>query len=143
MVNADIGESSFFVMIMFYGNDCNLSVFCFADKLSHGAHGTVDTPGAGLKQYHGDNPQNGGGQHDAVEAKGKLGSSRRKPGLMVGPVPGNPEGPQKRHSLSQLSCAGEHQPGVPEHLQEHDQEEYQETISESFAFHPGGNVTLS
>ena len=48
MVNADIGESSFFVMIMFYGNDCNLSVFCFADKLSHGAHGTVDTPGAGL-----------------------------------------------------------------------------------------------
>ena len=81
-------------MIMFYGNDCNLSVFCFADKLSHGAHGTVDTPGAGLKQYHGDNPQNGGGQHDAVEAKGKLGGPQGKAGAVIGVLPGQAEGPQ-------------------------------------------------
>ena len=43
-----------------------------ADQLGHGPHGAVDTPAAGFEQHHGDQAKDGGGQHHAVEPKGKL-----------------------------------------------------------------------
>lgn len=70
-----------------------------ANQLRHGSHGAVYTPGPGLKQQHRHKPQHRGGQHHTVKSKGKLGYALRKQGTMVGPVPGNLKGPQKRHRL--------------------------------------------
>ena len=66
---------------------------CFADKLGHGSHGAVDAPASGLKECHGNQAEDRGSQHDAVEAKGKLGCSRVEDGSVIGPVPGKLKGP--------------------------------------------------
>ena len=111
-------------------------IFCFADKLGHSSHRTVDAPGAGLKQNHRNQPENGGSQHYAVKSKGKLCHSVRKPGAVVSPVPGNPEGPQEGDRHFQIPCPGKYQIGVPQHLEEHGKEENEKAIAEIFRSHP-------
>ena len=59
---------------------------------------------------------------------------------VVGPVPGQLEGPQQRHRLPQVLDAGKNQISIPQHLEEHDEEEDQEAVAEPLAFHPPGNV---
>ena len=66
---------------------------CFADKLGHGSHRTVDAPASGLKESHGNQAEDRGSQHNAVKAKGKLGCSRVEDGSVIGPVPRQPERP--------------------------------------------------
>lgn len=112
------------------------AVFDPADELCHSSHGTVHTPAAGLEQNHGDKSKYGGGQHNAVKAKGKLGNARVQDGSVVCPVPGNLKGPDQLNDLCQVLGAGKHQPGIPEHLKEHGKKENKESVAEPFAFHP-------
>ena len=85
----------------------------FTYELRHGSHGAVDAPAAGLEEDHGDETQNGGGQHDAVKAEGELGDAGRKESAVIGPVPGQLEGPQQRHRLPQVLDAGKDQISIP------------------------------
>lgn len=112
-----------------------------AYHLRHGSHGAVDTPGTGAEQDHGDQTKDGGGQHDAVESECKLGHPQRHAVSMIRMVPGKAEGPQDRHYLFQARGTPEHQPGIKQHLAEHEQEEDQETVTEPFGFHPARNRT--
>ena len=50
-------------------DDALLAVFHPADQLRHGTHGAVDTPASGLEKRHGQQAQNGRGEHDAVKAE--------------------------------------------------------------------------
>ena len=59
---------------------------------------------------------------------------------MIGPVPGQLEGPQQSYRLPEILYAGEDQIGIPQHLEEHDEEENQKSIAEPLAFHPLWNV---
>lgn len=94
-----------------------------AYELRHGSHGAVHAPGAGLEEDHGKQPQHGGGEHHAVEAKGKLRDAVRKEGAMVGPAPWELKCPQQCNHRVQASGAGEDEPCVPQHEEEHDKEE--------------------
>lgn len=119
------------------------AVFGLADQLGHGAHGAVDTPAAGLEEHHGDQAQHGGGEHHAVKAEGKLGHAGVEQGSVVGPVPGQLEGPQQGDHLFEVPGPGKDQPGVPEHQEEHGKEEGQESVPENLALHPVGNVLFA
>ncbi len=119
------------------------AVFGFADQLGHGAHGAVDAPAAGLEKHHGDEPQHGGGEHDAVETKGELGHAGVEQGAVVGPVPGQLEGPQQGDHLFQVPGPGKDQLGVPQHQEEHGKEKDQESAAERLAFHPAGHIPLA
>ena len=77
-----------------------------ADHLCHGTHRTVDAPGSGAEQEHGDQAQHCGGKHNAVKTKGKLRDPRSDLNR-IGPVPGQAEGPQQSHYLPQILRAGE------------------------------------
>ncbi len=105
-------------------------MLCFAYKLCHSSHGTIHTPGTGLKQNHGYEAQHGGGKHDTVKAEGELGGAVRKKGAVISPVPGKLKGPQKGYSHTKIPCPGKNQIRVPQHLKEHDKEENQKSISE-------------
>ena len=94
-----------------------------ADKLGHGSHRTVDAPASGLKESHCNQAQDRGSQHDTVEAKGKLRDAVRKEGAMVGPAPWELKCPQQCNHRVQASGAGEDEPCVPQHEEEHDKEE--------------------
>ena len=59
---------------------------------------------------------------------------------MVGPVPGQLEGPQQGDRLPQIPHTGEHQIGVPQHQKEHGEEKGEKSVSERLAFHPFGDV---
>ena len=102
--------------------------------------GAVDTPAAGLEEHHGDEPQHGGGEHDAVKAKGELGNAGMERRAVVSPVPGQLEGPQQRDRLLEILGPGEHQIGVPQHQKEHGKEKGQKAVAESLALHPAGDI---
>ena len=70
-----------------YGSALTGFVFRLADELSHGAHGAVDAPAAGLEKYHGEKAQKRGSEHDAVKAEGKLRNARMQERSVIGPVP--------------------------------------------------------
>lgn len=93
----------------------NGSLFYLTDQLCHGAHGTVDTPAAGLEQHHGDEAQDGRGQHNAVKTESKLRHAGVKESTVVSPVPGELKGPQQRDHLPQVLRSGKYQIGVPQH----------------------------
>ena len=78
------------------------AVLCLTDQLGHGPHGAVNAPASGLEKDHGHQAKDGGGQHHAVKAKGKLGRSSMEPGPMIRPVPGDLKGPQERHRLREI-----------------------------------------
>ena len=100
-------------------------VFDPADQLGHGPHGAVDAPAPGLEQHHRNEAQDGGGEHYAVKAKGELGYARMEQRPVIGPAPGQLEGPEQSHGLSQLLSSGKDQICNPEHLEEHDEKENQ------------------
>ena len=79
-----------------------------ADQLRHGAHGAVHAPGTGLEEEHGDQAQHGGGKHHAVEAEGELDDARVDRRAVVGPMPGQAEGPEKGDGLLQRGSAGKY-----------------------------------
>ena len=115
----------------------------FADELCHGAHRTINTPAARLKQNHGNKAKNGGCKHNTVEAKGKLSNARMNEGSVICPMPGDFKSPKKSHNLSKILCAGKYQVGIPEHLEEHGEKENQKSITEPFTFHPFRNIFFS
>ena len=115
----------------------------FADKLSHGAHRTINTPATGFKQNHGNKPKNGGGEHDAVESKGKLSNTGMDESAVICPMPRNFKSQQKSNNLLEILRAGKYQPGIPEHLEKHDKKENQKSVAEPFAFHPFRNIFFS
>ena len=112
----------------------------FANQLGHGSHWTVYAPASRLEQCHGNQPQHGGGQHYAVEAEGELRHAGVEQGAVIGPVPGQLEGPQQGDRLLQVLHTGEHQIGVPQHQEKHSEEKDEKSVSERLAFHPFGNV---
>ena len=115
-------------------------VFCFADQLGHGAHRAVDAPGAGLEQEHGHKAQHRGGEHHAVEAEGELDRPRVESAAVVGPVPGELEGPQQGDHLTQILGPGKDKISIPEHLEKHDKKEDQKAVAEGLALHPAGDI---
>ena len=115
------------------------AVFGPADQLGHGSHGTVDAPGAGFAEDHGYQAQHRGGKHYAVKTEGELGDPGGR-AAVVGPLPGQAEGPQQSHYLPQILRAGEYQSGGEEHLAKHHQEKDEKAVAEPAAFHPGGDV---
>ena len=88
--------------------------FCFdlADKLGHGAHGAEAAPGSGLEQHIYRQTDDGGGEHDAVEAEGVLGDPVGDGSCGVGPAPGNTEHPQELDGLPKALRTCGHQPGL-------------------------------
>ena len=78
-----------------YRNMPVLSVFSFANELSHGSHRTVNTPAAGSEQYHGHKPQYGGCEQHTVKTEGKLGDSFMEQSSVISPMPWQSEGPQE------------------------------------------------
>ena len=73
-------------------------LFAWLGLLCHGTHRTVDAPGSGAEQEHGDQAQHCGGKHNAVKTKGKLRDPRSDLNR-IGPVPGQLEGPQQCNRL--------------------------------------------
>ena len=59
---------------------------------------------------------------------------------MIGPVPGQPEGPEQSDRLPRLPRSGKDQVCAPEHLGEHRQEERKEAVTERLAPHPPRDV---
>lgn len=110
-----------------------------ADQLGHGAHGAVDAPGAGTEEHHRHQTQHRGGEHHAVKAKGELCHPGGQNGPVIGPVPGQPEGPQQRHRLAQLPLPGKDQVSGEEHVDEHGQEEDQKAVPEHLGADPAGH----
>lgn len=106
--------------------------------MGHGAHGAEDAPGAGLEQDHDDETDEGGGQHHTVKAEGELGHPGGEDGAVIGPVPGDPEGPEQLDGSADRVGAGAHQIRHPKHLKEHGKEENQESVPEPLGANPAG-----
>ena len=104
--------------------------FDFTDRLGHGAHGAVHAPGAGLAQHHRNKAQQRGSQHHAVESEGELGNAGGKQRPVVGPVPGQTEGPQLGNHLGKFLDSGKYQVGIPQHDPKHGEEKDQKAIPE-------------
>ena len=120
-----------------------VSLFCFADQLSHGPHRAVDAPAARLEQHHSNKAQHRGCQHHAVETKGKLSHAGMEQSSVIGPIPRKLEGPEQRDHLPEILRSGKNQVCIPEHLEKHDKKPDQETIAKGLAFHPFGNIFFS
>ena len=64
----------------------HFAVACFANQLGHGPHGAVDAPAARLEQNHGDQTEDGGGQHHTIESEGKLRHTGMEQRPVIGPA---------------------------------------------------------
>ena len=71
-----------------FSREIGSMIFCFADQLRHGSHRAVDAPASRFEQYHSDKSKDGGCQHNAVKAKGKLSNTFMKECSMICPLPG-------------------------------------------------------
>ena len=117
---------------------CFLFVFQLADGLSHGAHGAEGAPAAGLEKYHHDEADEGGGEHQAVEAKAKLGNPVGHGACGVGPAPGNTDCPKQFDGFLQGGGSRSHQIGLKNDVAEHGQKENQKAVAEPLGRKPFG-----
>lgn len=108
-----------------------------ADPLGHGSHRTERTPGPRLIKYHNNEPNQQGGQHQAVKPEAELRRPVRNGTCCIGPAPGNPERPEQLDGFPQRIRARADQPCLKQHIPEHGQEKGQEAIAEPFGIHPG------
>ena len=116
-----------------------LTGFDFADHLGHGTHGAEAAPGSGLEQGIHHQTDDGGSQHDAVEAETELGNPVRDRSCGIGPAPGNPEHPQQFDCLPKRAGTGSNQIGLKNHIAKHAEEEYQKSVAEPPGGEPSGS----
>lgn len=109
-----------------------MSVFFeFANHLGHVAHRAEHTPGAGTVNNGQHDAHDERGQHDAVEAEGKL----RHPGFQFGdvrPMPGNVESPKQVNRFVKRLHFLRHLHRQPNHLDEEEHEEHEKSVSKPF-----------
>ena len=96
---------------------CSL-VFDFANHLGHGSHGAEAAPCAGLEENIYPEADDGGGEHQAVEAEAELGNPISNRAGGISPAPRHTEGPQQLDGFFQALCAPCNQIGLENHIAE-------------------------
>ena len=115
----------------------------FTNHLGHCTHRTEAAPGSGFEQNIHRKPNDGGCQHQAVEAKAELGDPIRYSTRGVSPPPRNTKQPQQFDCFAQGIGSGRHQISLENHISEHTEKEHQKSIPEPLGRKPLGRRPVS